>query len=151
MQLILFSVLLVCLFFGVSIGFRIWLRRCSVSPFTQEMFDAGVCAFLIGAIMLGLVGCNIFFSQPNLTLYIGSVAGLFGVVCATALWPVHKKVWMPILCGLSVFLIYSVFPELTVNWWHYALMGIVWTTVMAMVVYFDRLPLVSFMMMAMFM
>lgn len=145
MQFVWFSVLLVCSYVGTLFGFSFWLKRRSKEEISFCLEPAGA-AFLMGAVMLGLTFCSVIFSRPNLSLYTWIVSALFAVLYLSTQWPQlkAKMVWIPLLCFSGSYVLHKTFPEIPMGAGMFMGVTAVWILTMMTVVFFDRLPLLSF-------
>lgn len=145
MQFVWFSIVVACLYFGAMYGFYAWTKKQPPKKLPVRL-SAGCGAFLLGAFMLGLVGSNIVFSSPSLVQYTWILGACFAVMyCAVQFeQPKAKAIWIPLICATGVYVLHKAMPEIAFGSFQAIILTLVWSAVMALVMIFDRIPLLNF-------
>jgi len=143
MQMFLFSLVLVCLYFGAMYGFYAWIQRQPPQKF-PVCLATGCGTFLLGSFMLGLTASSMIFGSPMLSQYAWIVGASFVALCCAVRFVKTKILWVPLVSALGVYVLHQVMPEVPGNTLNAALLTIVWSLVMGVVMAFDRLPLLNF-------
>ena len=145
MQIIWFAGLVVCIYFCTLFGFLSWIKKQTQKTLTYRL-RVGVGAFLMGAFMLGLAGSNIICGAPNLRVYTWMIGVLFGLLYLAARF-CHIKakiVWVPLMCLVGTYVLHKAIPVIPMTPMNVMAMFASWTTIMSLVMFFDRLPLLNF-------
>ena len=145
MQLFLFAGLLLCVYLGVLFGLNKWIIKQPPKQL-QYRLSAGVGAFLMGGLMLGLAGSNIILRSPSLSLYTWIIGVFFGLLYTAARFGMGKAkvVWMPLACAAGVYILHKALPQIEMDLFNACVMFLSWWGSMSIVMFFDRLPLLNF-------
>ncbi len=146
MQLIWFSVILLSSYFGTLAGLHFWLKKHTQNQLEVKL-PGVVAGILVTAFLLGLACCNILWGIPKLTGFTMVSFLLLAVLFLSAKWENQKKIWMPLVCLAGSYVVCKL-CAIPFDCMTYLMMSGMWLLVMALVVFFDRLPLLSFFMMA---
>ncbi len=145
MQMLLFSLVLVCLYFGSMYGFYVWLQKQAKQKI-NACLNVGCGTFLLGAFMLGLVGSTVIFEKPMFMQYTWIVGACFAVMCCAAKFEKvkEKAIWVPLMSAVGVYALHQIIPSVHMDIMSAIILTIVWSIVMSIVMLFDRLPLLNF-------
>lgn len=138
--------ILVCLYFGTFWGLFFWAKKQG-EDFSRRL-PAAVAGFLVAMFMTGLAACHFLFAAPKLTAYTMIGVVLVALLFLAAKWPEKKKIWLPLMCIGGTYIVHRMIPDMPLDYMTYGLMSVVWMAVMAVVMFLDRLPLLSFFTMA---
>ena len=143
MDIFLFSGVLVCLYFGAQIGFKIWHKK-HMKKDLQYQFAPAMAAFVFIPVILGLACSSVIFGSPTLSLYTLISCAFIAVLYLAAQWPEQKKIWVPLVCASGTYLLHKFFPNIQFDWLLYCVVAVVWMFVMSLIMFFDKIPLLSF-------
>ena len=145
MQFVVLAVVAILLYLGTMGVFRFWQRRYSEGQVVEGL--PRVCgSFVVGAFLIGLVatGTVIPVVTPNLCSFI-AIALLFLLYATDRWWKLkYQIIWFPFLALFGTSLCPMFLSDLPFEMSNQLVMAAVWTSVMTIVVYFDKLPLVTF-------
>ena len=138
------AVLAVCLYLGEMGIFGRWLGQQSEKNLPESLPPA-IGAFAIGGFIIFTAFYTTLFPVFALASYAKTIALLFSVMYALEKWQGKWRLgWLPLVCFAGTYVLKDVFPELNLQLEKQLELGLIWSLVMATVMFFDRLPLVSF-------
>ena len=145
MNMLLFAGLLVCVYFGTMVSFHFWIKKQPLKTL-DERLDIGAGVFCLAAIMLGLAGVSIVFGMPTPSVYAKVLLPLFLIVLCEARFPSVRArcVWIPSVCVLGTLALTGVAPDMVSTPFDWGIIFGVWSVVMSIIIFFDRVPLLNF-------
>lgn len=145
MSVIYFVGILLCAYFGTVMGFNLWTRKQKEQDFEIKCMPA-VAAFLCGAILLELTANALIFGTPSVSVYTWIACLLIGILYLTARFDSVKQkgIWMPLVCVAGTYVLHKVIPDLPMPFPQSLLISGAWLITMITVLFFDKLPLLSF-------
>jgi len=143
MDIFLFAGVLIGLYFCAQIGFKIWYQKHMQKDLQYQVFPA-MAAFIFIPVVLGLACSSVIFGFPTLSLYTLISCACIAVLYLAAQWPERKKIWVPLVCVSGTYLLHKIFPNIQFDWLLYCIVAVVWMCVMSLVMFFDKIPLLSF-------
>ena len=142
--MISFAIYLMCAYFATLIGFNLWIKKQSEKVLEYRL-PAGVASFLFIPFTLGLAFCSIVFSSPSLAAYTWFLGISIAILYCTARFDniKEKLIWMPLVCAAGTYALQkAVESQITLDYG--IVIALVWTCIMGIVMFFDRLPLLNF-------
>lgn len=143
MQTGLFLVVLGCLYFATLFSFRFWLKK-TPGNILQQRLQPAIAVYLCASSIAGLIGTLCVWGIAEWPLYVYSAGSLILVLYMMKLWPYKKLFWTPFVCLIGTYLIFTALPTSEITLWKCLGAFFAWLLVMWIVMFFDRLPFLSF-------
>ncbi len=140
----LFSLVLVCLYFGNMYGFYVWTTKQNPKK-SSNYLDIGSAIFMLGSFIFGLAASNMIFGRPPLAQYTWIICLAFLIIYCTERFRsiLAKIIWIPLVCAIGTYVLHKAFP-IPFDWIQAVSLTLVWSIIMAVVIFFDKLPLLNF-------